>query len=264
MLVMRIVTGGTGRLISLPEMNARVNELLKQSIKSDGVINLFSDVKEEFSLFDPEFLMDIAKMKHKNLAVEVLRNLIDGQVSVYKRTNVVKSEEFSEIIKRTMNKYINGLISNEEVIQELLELAKKIRYAKDEGVKLGLNSDELAFYDALTKPEAIRDFQQNKNLISLTKELTNMLRRNRTVDWTLRESARAKMRIMVRKLLKKYKYPPEGQEDAVKTVIAQCEMWADNSNFYECKDQNTDFYRYRKESGCIYKAADLSEQYGVF
>ena len=260
-LVMRIVTGGTGRLISLPEMNARINELLKQSIKSDGVINLFSDVKAEFSLFDPDFLMDIAKMKHKNLAVELLRNLIDGQVSIYKRTNLVKSEEFSEIIKRTMNRYINGLISNEEVIQELLELAKKMRKAKDEGVKLGLNSDELAFYDALTKPQAIKDFYKNKELINLTKELTEMLRRNRTVDWNLRESARAKMRLMVKKLLKKYRYPPEGLEDAIKTVISQCEMWADNSDAVESSNKHEQGYCYRFCDDDFAQAAEHQEKY---
>lgn len=229
-LVMRLMNNGQGKKISLPEMNARINELLKQSIKSDGVVNLFSDVKEEFSLFDPKFLAEIAKMKHKNLAVELLRNLIAGQVSVYKRSNVVKSEAFSEIIRKVMNKYINGLITNEEVIQELLELAKRIKEAQEEGAALGLTVDELAFYDALTKPEAVKDFYENKELIAITKELTETLRKNKTVDWNLKESARAQMRLMIKKLLKRHKYPPEGLEDAVKTVIIQCELWADNSD----------------------------------
>ncbi|MGL6297722.1 MAG: type I restriction endonuclease subunit R [Methanobacteriaceae archaeon] len=214
--------------LSLKEINSQINELLKQSIKSEGVINLFSDVKEEFSLFDPDFLEEISKIQEKNLAVEILKKLLNEQVSIYKRTNLVKSEQFSDIIKRTMNNYINGLISNEEVISELLEIAKEIRSAKEEGDDLGLNSEELAFYDALTKPEAINDFYENQELIDITRELTDLLRKNRVIDWQKKTSARAKMRFIVKKLLKKHKYPPEGLEDAISTVIKQCELWADN------------------------------------
>ena len=227
-MVTRLLNSGSDKKISLPEMNARISELLKQSIKSEGVINLFSDVKEEFSLFDPNFLAEIAKMREKNLAVELLKKLIANQVQVYKHTNVVKSEAFSEKIKQTMNKYLNGLLTNEEVIQELLQMAKQISAARKEGEKLGLTADELAFYDALTKPQAIKDFYENKELISLTKELTDTLRKNRTIDWQYKASARARMRMLVKKLLKKYKYPPEGMDDAVQTVIIQCELWTDN------------------------------------
>lgn len=129
-------------------MNARINELLKQSIKSDGVINLFSDIKEEFSLFDPKFLQEVANMKEKNLAVELLKKLIAEQVSIYRRTNVVKSEKFSEIMQRSLNAYLNGMLTNEEVIEEMLKLAKQIATAQKEGEELGLTADELAFYDA--------------------------------------------------------------------------------------------------------------------
>jgi len=118
-LVLRLTNTGVGKKISLPEMNARINELLKQSIKSDGVINLFSDIKEEFSLFDPKFLQDVANMKEKNLAVELLKKLIAEQVSVYRRTNIVKSEKFSEIMQRAINAYLNGMLTNEEVIEEI-------------------------------------------------------------------------------------------------------------------------------------------------
>ena len=128
-LVLRLTNTGVGKKISLPEMNARINELLKQSIKSDGVINLFSDVKEEFSLFDPKFLEEVANMKEKNLAVELLKKLIAEQVSVYRRTNVVKSEKFSEIMQRSLNAYLNGMLTNEEVIEEMLKLAKQIAAA---------------------------------------------------------------------------------------------------------------------------------------
>ena len=227
-LTMRLTNTGVDKKISLPEMNARINELLKQSIKSDGVINLFSDVKEEFSLFDSKFLQEVANMKEKNLAVEVLKKLISEQVSVYRRTNVVKSEKFSVIMKSSLNAYLNGMLTNEEVIEEMLNLAKQIAAANKEGKELGLTADELAFYDALTKPRAIKDFYENEELIAITKELTETLRKNKTIDWQQRKSARAKMRMLIKKLLKKHKYPPEGMEDAVQTVMTQCELWTDN------------------------------------
>lgn len=232
-LVLRLTNTGVGKKISLPEMNARINELLKQSIKSDGVINLFSDIKEEFSLFDPKFLQEVANMKEKNLAVELLKKLIAEQVSVYRRTNVVKSEKFSEIMQRSLNAYLNGMLTNEEVIEEMLKLAKQIVAEQKEGDKLGLTADELAFYDALTKPQAIKDFYENGELIAITKELADTLRKNKTIDWQKRESARAKMRMLIKKLLKKHKYPPEGMDDAVQTVMTQCELWTDNYNFEE-------------------------------
>ncbi len=228
-LIMRIQNQGGNKKLSLPEINAKINELLKQSIKSDGVINLFSDKEQEFSLFDPKFLEEIARMKEKNLAVELLKKLIAEQVQIYKRTNLVKSEKFSEIMQSAMNRYLNGMLTNEEVIEEMLNLARQIREAKEEGEELGLTADELAFYDALTKPQAIKDFYENEELIAITKELADKLRKNRTIDWQKRDSARAKMRMMIRKLLKDHKYPPEGMEDAVSTVMSQCELWADNS-----------------------------------
>ncbi len=226
--IIRLINQGQGNKISLPEMNARIQELLKQSIQSDGVINLFSDISEEISLFDSKFLQELSKMKQKNLAVELLKNLISEQVQIYRRTNVVKSEKFSDIIQNVMNRYLNGMLTNEQVIEELLTLAKQLAIAHKEGEQLGLAADELAFYDALTKPQAIKDFYQNEELIALTKELADSLRKNKTIDWQKKESARAKMRMLIKRLLKKHKYPPEGMEDAVQTVMIQCELWTDN------------------------------------
>ena len=137
----------------------------------------------------------------------------------------MKSEKFSEIIQGAMNRYLNGMLTNEEVIEELLDLARQIA-AAEEGIP-GLSKDEIAFYDALTRPEAIKDFYENDELIAITKELAEALRRDRTIDWNKRESARASMRMMIKRLLKKHKYPPEGMEDAVQTVMTQCELWTD-------------------------------------
>jgi len=225
-ILMRIK--GDGKPLSLKEINAGINELLKASIKSEGVINLFSDKETEFSLFDPQFLDEISKMKEKNLAVELLKKLLAEQVSVYRRTNLVKSEKFSEMLARAMKAYINGLISNEEVIAELMKMAKDMANAHEDGESMGLNAEEQAFYDALTRPEAIKDFYENDVLVEMTRELAEMLRRNRTIDWQKKESARAGMRRMVKKLLKKYKYPPEGQDVAIQTILSQCEIWADS------------------------------------
>ena len=219
---------GKGK-ISLKEINERINELLKQSIKSDGVINLFSDVNEEFSLFDPKFLEEISQMKQKNFAVEVLRKLIAEQIRIYQRTNAVRAQKFSEILANAMSNYLKGMLTNEQVIEELLKAAHAIANGEEDGKKLNLTSEELAFYDALTKPEAVEDFYTNDQLIAITRELTEALRTNKTIDWNMKESARAGMRRIIKRLLKKYNYPPEGQEMALETIMTQCEMWSENN-----------------------------------
>ena len=136
-------------------------------------------------------------------------------------------------------------------------LAVEMLYASEEGNKLGLTDEELAFYDALTKPEAVKDFYSNEDLVALTKELTETLRKNKTIDWQKKESARAKMRMIVRKLLKKYRYPPEGQEDALKTVISQCELWTDNVAVFDANSA----YELNEDTGLL-KAAEPAAKYG--
>lgn len=228
--VAKLTYGGSGgKPLSLTEINDQINDLLKASVQSKGVINLFDSktVGEKFSLFDPNVLEEISRMKEKNIAVEILKKLLAEQVSIFKRTNLVQSQKFSEKITQLMNSYYNGLITNEEVIKELLEAAEQIRKLHEEGQQLGLSQEEMAFYDALTRPEAIKDFYSNEQLVEMTRELTELLRKNRTIDWQKKESARAGMRIMVKRLLKKYKYPPEGMDDAISTVVGQCEMWTD-------------------------------------
>ena len=219
---------GNGK-ISFKEVNERINELLKQSIKSEGVINLFSDIQEEFSLFDPKFLEEISQMKERNFAVELLRKLIAEQVRIYERTNAVRASKFSEILSTAMSNYLKGLLTNEEVIAELMKAAREIIHGEEDSKKLNLSSEELAFYDALTKPEAVKDFYSNEQLVAITKELTEALRENKTIDWNVKESARAGMRRIVKRLLKKYKYPPEGEEDALNIIMTQCNKWSENN-----------------------------------
>ncbi len=217
---------GKGR-VSKKEIDNRIAELLKQSIKSDGVTSLFSDVKSEFSLFDAAFLEEIAHMKERNIAIELLKKLLAERVTLYKHTNLVQAEKFSELLNMLLSNYLKGMLSNEEVIEQLLGLAKEITDSEQQGNDLGLTAEEKAFYDALIRPQAVQDFYENDELVALTKELTDTLRRNRTIDWQCKESARAGMRRMIKRLLKHHNYPPEAADNALDTVIHQCELWTD-------------------------------------
>lgn len=216
------------RPMSLAELNKRIAEIVGNSVRSEGVINLFDDRTIEFSLFDENFLKEVAGMKQKNIAIEALKRVIAGKISAFRRESVVSSEKFSEMLQKCVNSYLNGMITSAEVIEEMLKLSKAMIQNQSELEKLGLNKDEIAFYEALCKPENIKDFYENEELIALTRELTDSLRRNNTVDWTKKESARAKMRMLIKRLLKKYKYPPEEEQDAINTVMQQCELWSDN------------------------------------
>lgn len=222
------LTGAGGVKKGLAELNAQIAEMVKESVSSEGVVNLFSDRKEAVSLFDAAFLAEIRKMKEKNLAVEILKKLLTESIRLHARRNLVKSEEFSRLLSKVMNQYVNGHITNDEVIKRLIELAGRIQSGV-EAMPKGLTEDEAAFYDALSKPEAVRKLYTDETLVQITKELTEQLRNNRTVDWDRRESARAHMRMLVKRLLKKYKYPPKEAEGALQTVMRQCELWADTA-----------------------------------
>lgn len=223
--------GGKGR-ISKKDIDRRIRELMKQSVKSEGVINLFGrDNGEEFSLNDPAFLEELAKMKEKNISIQILENLLKDKVRVFQHTHLVQSERFSALLNNALSNYYKGLLTNEEVIQELLKLASQIKESEQQGNDLGLSDEEKAFYDALTLPQAVKDFYENEELVEMTRELTNALRKNRTIDWQHKESARAGMRRMVKRLLKRYNYPPEEAEHALDIVMKQCEEWADYEDY---------------------------------
>ena len=213
--------------ITKHEINERIGELLRQSIKSDGVINLFGDRQLEFSLFDEAFMQEVHNMKEKNLAVELLTKLLKDKIATSKKTNVIKSDLFSDMLSQSLSNYLKGLLTNEEVLEELLKLAEQIKNSDKEGYELGLSVEEKAFYDALSSPEGVRQAYSDEEFIAMTKELTEELQKNRTIDWNRKESARARMRVMVKRLLKKYKYPPKHAEKALETVMRQCNHWAD-------------------------------------
>ena len=221
-----------GRMgITTNEINARIMKLLEQAIEQDGVYNIFAEAGKknpEISILSEEYMEKIRRMKHKNIAAEMLRKLLEDNIRVFARTGVVKSQLFSEKMQKLLKMYNNRLITSAEVIEELLNLSKEMAEAYKAGDEKGLSVEELAFYDALVAdPEVLRKMQ-DKVLIEMAQELTELIRRSRTVDWDKKESARAYMRTQVKHLLRKYKYPPEKAKGAVDIVIKQAELMSGN------------------------------------
>lgn len=209
-------------------IDERITNLLKVAVKADGVVEILNTQGTEFNLFDENFLKEIADMKEKNLALELLKRLLEQHIRKHSKKNMTQADKFSEMLDARLAEYLRGLISNEEVIQELLKMAQELKAHAEQASELGLTEEEQAFYDALTRPQAVKDFYENDTLVTMAKELTEALRNSKTIDWRQKESARANMRRMVKRLLKKYKYPPEEQEKALENVIKQCELYADN------------------------------------
>ncbi|MBF8984680.1 DUF3387 domain-containing protein [Lutibacter sp. B2] len=162
------------------------------------------------------------------LAVEMLKKLIEGNVKTMEKKNLVKSEKFSEKLKKALNKYRNQAITNAEVIEELIRLANEMKKAREEEADLGLNEDEIAFYDALTKDEIVKEFMEDEVLKKIAQELTSAIRKNMTIDWSIRKSAQAGMRKIIKRLLKYYDYPPEHAKEALKVVMRQVEKMCGN------------------------------------
>ena len=211
-------------------IDERITNLLKVAVKAEGVVEILNTQGTEFNLFDEKFLKEIAEMKEKNLALELLKRLLEQHIRKHAKKNMTQTDKFSEMLDARLAEYLRGLISNEEVIQELLKMAQELKAHAKQASELGLTEEEQAFYDALTRPQAVKDFYENDTLVAMAKELTEALRNSKTIDWRQKESARANMRRMVKRLLKKYKYPPEEQEKALETVIKQCELYADSDN----------------------------------
>jgi len=224
-----VISNPTSSTLTLDSVNKRISAIIEQGVHTEGVINLFEKSEMEISLFDESFLDEVANMKQKNLAYEMLKKLIEDQVRSYQRKSVVKAQKVSDMLQGSVNSYLNGMLTNAEVIEELVKMAKAMMAERDEGKELGLDDEELAFYDAITKPEAIRDFYENDQLVAITRELARTLRENRTIDWQKKEDARARMRRAVKRLLKKYKSPPDEIPEALDTVMRQCELWVDYS-----------------------------------
>lgn len=231
---------GTGHLTTT-EVNQRILGVLEQAIQEDGIIDIFKAAEKsnpEISILSEEYLESIKKSKNKNIAAALLKRLIDGNIKVFKRTNLVKSELFSQKMAEIMKKYNNRLITSAEVIEELLNLSKELVEAKNEGKEKGLTDDEYAFYDALVKDPNVLKEMKDEILIQLAHELTETVRKNRTVDWDKKESARAFMRREIKRLLRKYHYPPTKADEAVQTVVMQAELMGENYDIKSSENKN--------------------------
>ena len=221
---------GKGK-ITANEINSRIITILEQAIEQDGVINIFEEVGKknpEISLLSDEYMNQIRRMKHKNIAAEMLRKLLEDNIKAISVRGVVKSQLFSEKMKSVMKRYNNRMITSTEVIEELLNLSKEMVESFNEGDSKGLSMDELAFYYALVEDPDVLKNMEDKVLIELAHELTDVIQKNRTVDWDKKASARAYMRTQVKRLLRKYKYPPEHARGAIDTVIKQAELMSAN------------------------------------
>lgn len=213
------------------EVEAEINQLVSQSVVTEDVIDVYQTLgleQPDLSILSDDFLKDVEGLKQKNVAVELLNRLLKGQVNSLMKTNVTVSKRFSEMLGNSINKYNSRSIETSKVIEELIQLAKDIKQEQQQGNELGLNSDEIAFYDALASHETAKEAMGDKELRAIAHELTKTVKENMGVDWSKRDSAKAKMRVAVRRLLKKYGYPPDLQKMAVEQVVEQAELMASN------------------------------------
>ncbi len=211
------------------QLDFELNQLISKSISSDEVVDILQSVglsKPDISILSDEFLEEVRNLNQKNLAVELLNRLLAGKIKSFARHNLVNSKKFSEMLTETLIKYQNRAIETTIVIQELIALAKQISEAQHRGQTIGLSEDELAFYDALADNESAREVMSTDILKQIAIELTSSLKNNMSVDWTVRESVQAKMRLTIKKLLKKYDYPPDKTSKAIETVLEQAKLMA--------------------------------------
>ena len=209
------------------ELDAAVRQIVSKAVSSDEVVDIFSAAglkKPDISILSDEFLAEIQGMPHRNLALEVLQKLLNDEIKVRSKRNLVQSRSFAEMLERTIRRYQNRTIEAAQVILELIELAKEMRNAKSRGEKLGLNEEEEAFYDALEVNDSAVKVLGDETLKTIARELVEAVRRNVTIDWTIRENVRARLRTMVKRILRKYGYPPDKQEKATRTVLEQAEL----------------------------------------
>lgn len=218
--------GGTDKKLTDEQKEHALRQIISRAVVSDEVIDIFAAAglkRPDIGVLSDEFLEDVRQMKQRNLAVELLERLLKGEIKSRFKTNVVQSARFSELLQQSLTRYRNRAVETAQVIEELIEMARKFQEAAQRGDSLGLNHDELAFYDALAANEAAVRELGDATLRTIAVELTQNLRKSVTVDWSRRETVRARLRVMVRTLLRRYKYPPDRQEEATETVLRQAE-----------------------------------------
>ena len=209
------------------ELDLAVRQIISRAVASEGVMDIFAAAgldKPDISVLSDEFLAEVQGMPHRNLAVELLQKLLRGEVSTRRRKNVVQARSFAEMLERTLRRYQNRAIEAAQVIEELIDLAREMREANARGELLGLSEDELAFYDALETNDSAVKVLGDETLRDIARQLVETVSNNVTIDWTLRENVRAKLRVLVKRILRRYGYPPDKQEKATRTVLEQAEV----------------------------------------
>ncbi len=225
-----LAKGAPGDERTQEELDLAVRQIVSRAIASEGVVDIFAAAglaKPDISILSEEFLAEVKGMPQRNLAVELLRKLLKGEIRARGRRNVVRARSFAEMLEQSIRRYQNRAIEAAQVIEELIELAKKMREAKEEGVALGLSEDEVAFYDALETNDSAVQVLGDSTLRDIARDLVRSVRANVTIDWTLRENVRAHLRVLVKRILRKYGYPPDKQAKATATVLEQAEALSD-------------------------------------
>jgi type I restriction enzyme, R subunit len=225
--VKSVLTKSTTDHRSLEEVELAIRQIVSKAVSSEEVIDIFAAAglkKPDISILSDEFLAEVRGMPQRNLAVEMLRKLLDGEIKARGRKNVVQSRSFAELLETAIKKYQNRAIETAQVIEELIALAKNLREAARRGEHLGLNDDEVAFYDALEVNDSAVAVLGDEKLRLIAQELVRVVKNSITIDWTVRENVRAKMRVIIKRILRKYGYPPDKQEKATLTVLEQAEV----------------------------------------
>jgi type I restriction enzyme R subunit len=223
---------GTGRTDL--EIETAIKQIVDEALSSDQVVDIFDAAgigKPEISgleILSDEFLLEVKGMQHKNLAIELLKKILNNELKARAKTNLVKSKKLLEMLETAIKKYQNNLLTTAEIIQELINIAKEIKASDAEAEKLGLSQDEMAFYDALETNDSAVSVLGDEILRTIAKEIADKVRANATIDWTIRESARAKLMVLVKRTLTKFGYPPDKQQKAIDTVLKQAELLADS------------------------------------
>ena len=217
-------------------MDLAIKQIISKAVISDRVIDIFAAAglkNPNISILSDEFLNFVKVMPQRNLAFEALKKLLTDEIRIRQRKNIVQARSFEDLLDKAIKAYTNRSIEAAEIIQQLIELAKKMRDEQQRGTKLNLTEEEIAFYDALADNESAKQLLGDETLKQMAKELVETVRKNVRIDWTLRESVQARLRVLVKRLLKKYGYPPDKQQKATDTVLDQakllCKDWAEIS-----------------------------------
>jgi type I restriction enzyme R subunit len=222
-----LVKGAANEAKSEQDIDHAVRQIVSRAVASDGVVDIFAAAglaKPDISILSDTFLSDVRGMPQRNLAVELLRKLLSGEIRLRGKKNVVQARSFADMLDKALHRYQNRAIEAAQVIEELIALAKEMREATARGEQLGLNDDELAFYDALEANDSAVKVLGDATLRIIAQELVKTVRANVTIDWTLRENVRSQLRVLVKRILRRYGYPPDKQEKATQLVLEQAEV----------------------------------------